>query len=61
MPFKSRAQMKAAFGGYLGSEMKEKARKWAEETPNIKKLPEHVNSKKKKILKKLLSKEINKK
>ena len=41
MPFKSKAQMKAAFGGYLGPEMKAKARQWAEETPNIKKLPEH--------------------
>ena len=36
MPFKSKAQMKAAFGGYLGSEMKDKAKTWAHETPNIK-------------------------
>lgn len=41
MPFKSKAQMKAAFGGFLGSEMKKKAKGWAKETPNIKKLPEH--------------------
>lgn len=41
MPFKSRAQMKAAFSGALGSEMKKKARQWAHETPNIKGLPEH--------------------
>jgi hypothetical protein len=41
MPFKSKAQMKAAFGGYLGPEMESKARQWAEETPNIKSLPEH--------------------
>jgi hypothetical protein len=41
MPFKSKAQMKAAFGGYLGPEMKKKAKQWADETPNIKKLPEH--------------------
>ena len=44
MPFKSQAQMKAAFGGYLGPEMKKKASKWAEETPNIKKLPKHVKN-----------------
>ena len=42
MPFKSRAQMGAAFGGYLGPEMKAKARQWAHETPNIKNLPRHV-------------------
>lgn len=41
MPFQSRAQMKAAFGGYLGPTMKAKAHTWAHETPNIKKLPEH--------------------
>ena len=41
MPFKSKAQMKAAFGGYLGPEMKKKAAQWADETPNIKKLSEH--------------------
>ena len=33
--------MKAAFGGYLGKEMKGKADTWAHETPNIKGLPEH--------------------
>lgn len=42
MPFKSKKQMKAAFGGYLGAEMRKKARKWAEETPNIKELPERA-------------------
>ena len=41
MPFKSKSQMKAAFGGYLGAEMKAKAKEWAAETPNIKSLPEH--------------------
>ena len=41
MPFQSKAQMKAAFGGYLGKEMKGKADTWAHETPNIKSLPEH--------------------
>ncbi len=39
MPFKSKAQMKAAFGGYLGPEMKAKAKQWADETPNIGSLP----------------------
>ncbi len=42
MPFKSKAQMRAAFGGYLGSDMKKKAKQWAKETPNIKKLPTHM-------------------
>ncbi len=41
VPFKSKAQMKAAFGGYLGKEMKDKAQGWADETPNPKGLPEH--------------------
>ena len=39
MPFKSKEQEKAAFGGYLGKEMQEKAPEWAEKT-NQKKLPE---------------------
>lgn len=34
--------MRAAFGGYLGPEMKAKAKKWADETPNIKKLPARI-------------------
>jgi hypothetical protein len=34
--------MRAAFGGYLGKEMKGKAKQWADETPNPKKLPEHA-------------------
>ena len=41
MPFQSKSQMKAAFGGFLGKEMKSKATGWAAETPNIGKLPEH--------------------
>ena len=41
MPFQSKAQMRAAFGGYLGKEMKSKAKGWASETPNISKLPAH--------------------
>lgn len=44
MPFQSKAQMRAAFGGYLGKEMKGKAKQWADETPNIKNLPAHKNS-----------------
>lgn len=42
MPFKSQAQQRAAFGGHLGPEMQKKAPEWAHETPNIKKLPQHV-------------------
>lgn len=42
MPFKSKSQMRAAFGGYLGKEMKSKALGWAKETPNIKSLPKKV-------------------
>ena len=41
MPFKSMAQMRGAFGGYLGPEMKAKAKQWADETPDIKGLPYH--------------------
>lgn len=46
MPFQSKAQMRAAFAGYLGEEMQSKAEQWAHETPNIKKLPEHKSKKK---------------
>jgi hypothetical protein len=42
MPFTSKAQMRAAFSGALGSEMKSKARTWAHETPDIKELPDKV-------------------
>lgn len=42
MPFKSKAQMRAAFSGALGPEMKAKAETWAHETPNPKKLSQHV-------------------
>ena len=45
MSFESKSQMRAAFGGYLGKEMKSKARTWAHETPNIKKLPMHKKRK----------------
>lgn len=46
MPFESKAQERAAFGGYLGAEMKAKAQQWASETPNQKSLPEHKSKKK---------------
>lgn len=42
MPFKSKAQMRAAFSGALGSKMRERAETWAHETPDIKGLPDHV-------------------
>lgn len=42
MPFASRAQEKAAFGGYLGKEMQSHAKEWADETPSQSDLPEHV-------------------
>lgn len=41
MPFKSKAQERAAFGGYLGPKMKKLAPKWAKLT-NQKKLPKRV-------------------
>jgi hypothetical protein len=47
MPFKSKSQQRAAFGGYLGKEMQSKADTWAHETPDLKKLPEHVGASKK--------------
>ena len=46
MPFKSKAQERAAFGGYLGKEMKSKAKEWAKETPSQSKLPLHVKGRK---------------
>lgn len=51
MPYKSKAQMRAAFSGRLGKEMKEKAEQWAKETPNIDRLPERVGKPKKKMRK----------
>lgn len=43
MPFKSKAQARAAFGGYLGPEMKAKAATWEDETPGgIGSLPDHL-------------------
>ena len=49
MPFKSLSQMRAAFSGALGGEMKSKAHEWANETPNIKGLPEKKKKKFSKI------------
>ena len=45
MPFQSSSQMRAAFGGFLGPEMKSKAQEFANETPDIKALPKHVAKK----------------
>ena len=45
MPFKSKKQQAAAFGGYLGPEMKAKAKEWASKT-NEAKLPERAPKKK---------------
>lgn len=45
MPFKSKAQMRGAFSGALGPEMKKKAPQWAAETPNPKGLPNKVKAK----------------
>ena len=42
MPFQSKAQVRAAFGGYLGPTMKRKAKQWAAETPNLRELPERA-------------------
>jgi hypothetical protein len=46
MPFQSKAQMRAAFGGYLGAEMKAKAKEFAHATPSIAALPGHVKKRK---------------
>lgn len=51
-PFESKAQMAAAFGGYLGKEMKDKAKQWVDETPNPKSLPEHKKKTKVRVKKK---------
>ena len=51
-PFVSKAQERAAFGGYLGKEMKDKAKEWADETPNPKSLPEHKKKTKVRVKKK---------
>ena len=48
MPFKSKAQARAALGGYIPGFSKEKAEEWAHKTKSMKKLPEHVSDKKSK-------------
>lgn len=56
MPFKSKAQMRGAFSGALGPEMKAHAQEWADATPNISDLPERiVKSAKQGIIKKRLA------
>lgn len=45
MPFKSKAQMKAAFSGRLGPRMKAAAQEWADATPSLASLPEHLKPK----------------
>lgn len=42
MPFKSKRQMRAAFGGHIPGISKEKAKEWADETPDPKGLPERA-------------------
>jgi len=46
MPFKSKRQERAAFGGYLGAKMKKAAPEWASKT-NQKTLPETAKKTKK--------------
>ncbi len=38
--------MRAAYGGFLGPEMKKKAAEFSRATPDIKALPEHVKKSK---------------
>lgn len=45
MPFKSKAQERAAFSGALGPKLKASAKEWASKT-NQKALPEKVKKKK---------------
>lgn len=56
MPFRSKSQMRGAFSGAFGKEFQGKAEHWAEETPNIDNLPEHITKKKTKdsIFRKLI-------
>lgn len=62
MPFKSLAQMRGAFSGKLGPEMKAHAQEWADATKNIKDLPEHIIPKKVKmaVIKKAIKKHTGK-
>jgi len=62
MPFLSKSQMRGAFSGVLGPQMKAHAQEWADATTNIKSLPEHAVPKntKKSIIKKLIKKHTGK-
>jgi hypothetical protein len=42
MPFKSKRQARAMFGGHILGMSKDDAKKWADETKSIKKLPERA-------------------
>lgn len=55
MPFKSKRQQRAAFGGHIPGISKEKAKEWAKETPSFADLPERAPGEKGKPT--LLSKE----
>ena len=46
MPFRSEAQSRAAFGGYLGPKMRASAKEWASKT-NYSHLPKYAKTKKK--------------
>ncbi len=46
MPFKSKRQMRAAFGDHIPGISKEKAREWAHETKSLKGLPDRAPAKK---------------
>jgi len=46
MPFKSKSQARAMFAGLFGKKMQKAAPEWAAATKSIKKLPNHVKSKK---------------
>jgi hypothetical protein len=49
MPYKSKAQMRAFFAMEKRGELpKGTAKRWAKETPNLKRLPERVRKKKRK-------------
>ena len=46
MPFTSKRQQRAAFGGHIPGFSKEKAKEWAKETPDMKGLPERAPAEK---------------
>lgn len=46
MPFRSKRQQRAMFGGHIPGLTKEDAHRWADETPNIKKLPDRAPAEK---------------